>query len=184
MSEEKVLTLRGKKAVWAPGGGPIDPKRLPEGYPYKERGELVIEWDGNTEGLEAVSGMYYLISPEILTDEQIKAGVIETSHHVIASVSDRWDAMLEHGVVTEEIVAIETIIFVRKTNAEYNGVSFPEPGVYSILYSGIYNAKFSTFGETIHPMAPEFLPLLTSPNGTKYQLTVSDDGTLSAVAVE
>lgn len=29
----------------------------------------------------------------------------------------------------------------------------------------------------------EFLPLLTSPNGTKYKLTVSDDGTLSAVAV-
>ena len=34
MNEEKVLTLRGKKAVWAPGGGgtgPINPKRLPEG---------------------------------------------------------------------------------------------------------------------------------------------------------
>ena len=29
---------------------------------------------------------------------------------------------------------------------------------------------------------PEFLPLLTSPNGTKYKLTVSDDDTLSAVA--
>ena len=29
----------------------------------------------------------------------------------------------------------------------------------------------------------EFLPTLTSPNGTKYQLTVSDDGTLSAVVV-
>lgn len=37
--------------------------------------------------------------------------------------------------------------------------------------------------ETIHTMAPEFLPALTSPNGTKYQLTVADDGTLSAVAV-
>lgn len=47
MSEEKVLTLRGKKAVWAPGGGsgPIDPKRLPEGYPYKnvERVEVFNE---------------------------------------------------------------------------------------------------------------------------------------------
>ena len=33
------------------GTGPIDPKRLPEGYPYKEQSEVVIEWDGNTEGL-------------------------------------------------------------------------------------------------------------------------------------
>ena len=32
------------------------------------------------------------------------------------------------------------------------------------------------------PTWTEFLPTLTSPNGTKYQLTVSDDGTLSAVA--
>ena len=33
------------------------------------------------------------------------------------------------------------------------------------------------------PTWTEFLPTLTSPNGTKYKLTVSDDGTLSAVAV-
>ena len=32
------------------------------------------------------------------------------------------------------------------------------------------------------PTWTESLPTLTSPNGTKYQLTVSDDGTLSAVA--
>ena len=32
------------------------------------------------------------------------------------------------------------------------------------------------------PTWTEFLPTLTSPNGTKYKLTVSDDGTLSAVA--
>lgn len=33
------------------------------------------------------------------------------------------------------------------------------------------------------PIWTEFLPTLTSPNGTKYQLTVSDDGTLSTVVV-
>ena len=33
------------------------------------------------------------------------------------------------------------------------------------------------------PTWTEFLPTLTSPNGTKYKLTVSDDGTLSAVVV-
>lgn len=29
----------------------------------------------------------------------------------------------------------------------------------------------------------EFLPTLTSPNGTKYKITVADGGTLSATAV-
>lgn len=34
--------------------------------------------------------------------------------------------------------------------------------------------------ETIHPIDPKFI-VLTSPNGTAYNLSVSDDGTLSAV---
>jgi len=37
--------------------------------------------------------------------------------------------------------------------------------------------------ETIHPIDEKFI-VLTSPNGTKYNLTVADDGTLSAVAAE
>lgn len=35
--------------------------------------------------------------------------------------------------------------------------------------------------ETIHPIDPKYI-VLTSPNGTKYNLSVADDGTLSAVA--
>ena len=37
--------------------------------------------------------------------------------------------------------------------------------------------------EAITPMAEEFMPVLTSPNGTKYKLTVDDSGTLSATEV-
>ena len=46
-----------------------------------------------------------------------------------------------------------------------------------------HTVSISELSETIKTIDPEFLPALTSPNGTKYQLTVSDDGTLSAVAV-
>ena len=49
-------------------------------------------------------------------------------------------------------------------------------------YSTVNNGQFLRVIDGI-PTWTEFLPTLTSPNGTKYQLTVSDDGTLSAVAV-
>ena len=49
-------------------------------------------------------------------------------------------------------------------------------------YSTANNGQFLRVIDGI-PTWTEFLPTLTSPNGTKYQLTVSDDGTLSAVVV-
>lgn len=38
--------------------------------------------------------------------------------------------------------------------------------------------------EITQPMKEEFMPLLTSPNGTQYKITVDDSGNLSATAVE
>ena len=49
-------------------------------------------------------------------------------------------------------------------------------------YTTANNGQFLRVIDGI-PTWAESLPTLTSPNGTKYQLTVSDDGTLSAVAV-
>lgn len=49
-------------------------------------------------------------------------------------------------------------------------------------YSTANNGQFLRVINGI-PTWTEFLPTLTSPNGTKYQLIVSDDGALSAVAV-
>lgn len=48
---------------------------------------------------------------------------------------------------------------------------------------GEYTISLYAMGETVEPLPEEYMPLLTSPNGTKYKLTVADDGTLSAVAV-
>ena len=49
-------------------------------------------------------------------------------------------------------------------------------------YSTANNGQFLRVTDGI-PTWTESLPTLTSPNGTKYQLTVADDGTLSAVQV-
>lgn len=45
-------------------------------------------------------------------------------------------------------------------------------------------ATISVYKETekVKRLDSEYMPLLISPNGTKYKITVADDGTLSAVA--
>lgn len=155
--------------------GVIRQESLPDGYPYKE--VVTIEWDGNTDGLDVVSDFYYRVSDAIVSDEQIKAGVMmdgNGNEETVASIAS-WDTLVSMGYVTEDVVYLESIVFVRKDSAVLQGVTFNKIGV----YFGPLVRKFIT--ETIHPMAPEFLPALTSPNGTKYQLTVADNGTLSAV---
>ena len=139
---------------------------------------MTIEWDGNTDGLDVVSDFYYRVSDAIVSDEQIKVGVMmdgEGNEETVASIAP-WDTLVSMGYVTEDVTSIESIVFVRKDNVVFQGFTFNKIGV----YFGPLVRKF--IAETIQPMAENFMPLLTSPNGTKYQLTVSDDGTLSAVA--
>lgn len=54
---------------------------------------------------------------------------------------------------------------------------------YTNSNADIHEICISKETETITPMAEEFMPVLTSPNGTKYKLTVDDTGTLSATEV-
>lgn len=50
-------------------------------------------------------------------------------------------------------------------------------------YSGTLTVEKISEAETVNPIDPKYI-VLTSPNGTKYNLAVADDGTLSAVAAE
>ena len=61
----------------------------------------------------------------------------------------------------------------------------PSEGYLWISYdtATTHTISVTTSAETITPMAEEFLPILTSPNGTKYKITVDDSGTISATVV-
>lgn len=187
MSEEKVLTLRGKKAVWAPGGGsgPIDPKRLPEGYPYKEG--VTIEWDGNTDGRVVVARQCYKVSGTVF-DNLVGCKV---AYYIQAP-----DAPGEQREAVVNGYSMDGGVYFYSVNVAEMGDSLPiiavvpeghstyEAGTYFCNMAGGALYVTALVAETIHPMSEEFLPALTSPNGTKYKLTVADDGTLSAVAAE
>ena len=137
--------------VWSQDGdsGPIDPKRLPEGYPYKE--SFTIEWDGNTEGRVCIDGMckvsdlipadlagakVWIAAPDgnIVSNDVL--GNAQVGIQGVYIYSTQGNSMPAVAVVTEENTDFETGVYFQ------NDV--------------LYCCKLST--ETIHPMAEEFLP--------------------------
>ena len=172
MSEEKVLTLRGKRAVWAPGGGsgPIDPKRLPEGYPYKEVSEerstvipVVTITNGTHSDGSAGFTTYYDGECVIVFD-----GVEYYTGQDTVTLLEFGDPNFVNYPFYAEFV--------------FAGGGYTDYTVTCGEGTHQFELYYVVATETIHPMNEEFIRL-TSPNGTKYQLTVADDGTLSAVAV-
>lgn len=128
---------------------------VPEGYPYKDG--VTIEWDGNTEGLDAVGGMFYRVSDIVLSDEQIKMGTVKVSNGREMHISAMWDAIANKGFITDDFVFIIAALFVRKDNISFQGFNFKKAGVYANYVEGeVYLQSFIT--KIIRPISTEFLP--------------------------
>lgn len=153
----------------------------PEGYPYKEG--VTIEWDGNTEGLDAVRGMFYRVSDVVLSNEQIKTGFIKDNADLEFPIAPMWDELAGAGLLTDDISITEMVAFVRKDNVSFNGVVFGIAGVYFANKNNHYVTKFTN--ETIHPIASEFLPLATPTTaGTVKQAAAIANVTAAPTAEE
>ena len=193
MSEEKVLTLRGKKAVWAPapaGTGPIDPKRLPEGYPYKEGSKTVIEWDGNSEGRPSFGSE---VSGACKVSDEVFYNLAGCPITFIAG-DEVVELTLSEGVkATDNVYSYgdginqTSVLVVLGENAQNleTGTYFFKGSMSGMI---MYVSKLTVSTETIHPMAPEFLPAgvgvptVTADDNGKFLRVV--DGKWAAVALE
>lgn len=139
----------------------LDAKFLPYGYPYEDASTVLEE-----QTKIFPSNGQLIISESILIIADAKYKVI-------------WDD------IEYECTALG--------HDNYRMLGDPDQQFYpfAFSYDGTTTAILSTPGEHTfsiskiisHRMSAEFMPLLTSPNGTKYKLTVSDDGALSAVAM-
>lgn len=163
------------------GGGGSVPKPLtydymPEGYPSKSGWS--IEWDGNTDGLVSVAGEFYKVSDMMPSDDELLGATLETSGGESFKLSSAIITALSEDIT---IIGEGFAVIVRKDNATFNNVPFPQKGTYFSSSQGIFTSKLNK--QTTTPMAEEFMPVLTSPNGTKYKITVDDSGTISATEV-
>ena len=148
--------------------GIIRKESLPEGYPYKSEEPIL---DGTFEFADGGGVYMHQIADENFT-------IVDGKSYTII-----WDVEAYQCVaitVDNGLVALGNLLIGSAGNDTGEPFLFAEGMIVTTDTAATHTVTVRE--ETIHPMAPEFLPTLTSPNGTKYQLTVSDDGTLSAVA--
>lgn len=186
MSEEKVLTLRRKKAVWAPVDGatswndltdkPFDengaimPEALPEGYPYKEASEerfTVIPVVTITNGTHSDGNTGFVMYQDgecVIVFDGVE---YPTGQDSVTSLQFGDPNFVDYPFYAEFV---------------FQGGGYTEYTITCGEGTHQFELYYVVATETIHPMTEEFVRL-TSPNGTKYQLTVADDGTLSTMIV-
>ena len=139
-----------------------------------------IVWDGNTEGLEvseSVSGKLVRISSLKITDPtnienlvmfNIENGETATDPDFLVNQPVDGIFELQNGLV----------LLVNKTFQEIS------EGVWTRMIDDVpvriaeINPK-----SIVKPLAEQYMPILTSPSGKKFKLSVDDSGVLSATEV-
>jgi hypothetical protein len=157
----------------------IDPKRLPEGYPWKEQG-VTIEWDGTTDGrasIESQGTTYYKVSdltPDLdgakykLTQSSVNSEgtlkALDTSGGVSTYTDTRFDDLI-----------LACVVNVEETESIENGTYF--------LYYGMEgNAAYTSMIDksSVHTMSVEFLP---EPTTEEWTFTLDDGSTVTKKVV-
>ena len=175
-----------KKAYWG----------LPQGYPHKEVTVTdALTWNGVSDIVVDSGGgsnaQFCFVSTIIPTQEDLaKAGSIVMSNGYEVT----FDASAVFPLKNLLWVSLEDqpfIIVAPKDNCTLNNsIVFPKAGIYFISLNGLHVASFSINGyrfetETIHSMAPEFLPSATSTiHGTVKQMSYLPNATGDAPTAE
>lgn len=151
---------------------------------------LNITWDGDTTGKVSIEDMLFKISDLVLTDEQIKLTTVTLSTGESYKISDIWDLMVDNGLVTDDMVFGSELgfAFVRKTGAIFEGITFPEVGIYAIKYNTIYVQSITTtesveyVKSVIKKIDQKFLPNMSPKDKiTTGKFTVSNGSNNSVI---
>lgn len=177
----------------------IDKKFLPEALQFGEdKAFEPIVWDGNTEGLdsiEVIAGDTYLYKMGdscITKAEELQSVVIYMNQGGAESettlTSDTFgENFFKPDSAGHGAFACDCVVF-SDGGYIFQGITVPK-GTWlakiTMTQQGIvtYPVAVNPTTTTTKPMDEKYLPTLTSPNGTKYRLTVADDGTLGTTAV-
>lgn len=159
MSNE-VLVKQGNKAEWARDNAPIDPKRLPEGYPYKGQSEVEVLPETSLSLTETGQDGIFLwtggSSFDIEVGKQYKV-IWDGSEYLVEGKEDGnesqriqyiGNAALSGG--GGEDTGEPFVITVMEGYGQYFGTS-----------AGEHTVSIFGYAETTHPISSDFLPLAT-----------------------
>ena len=141
-----------------------------------------IVWDGNTEGLESYDlegTICFKIADyiPITSVEQIDSMVLKTYNDgTIREVTASASEIAEIAEFGSNFFAIGGYLF-----GDGDPIAFPSSGIW--LDTARLAGLSLNPATTIKPLDEKYLPILTSPSGKKFKLSVDDSGVLSATEV-
>lgn len=147
-----------------------------------------LTWDGNTNGLVSNFGLFYKVSDAIVTIDDLANGFLFTSTYSDGSTREYINP-IEQITPMNGILFGQHVVFVSPEGVglDLGGVTVDEVGVYLGRNSESYVSSVTISGYTGFPkverMDEKYMPTLTSPNGTKWKLTVDDSGNISATEI-
>lgn len=153
-----------------------------------DTGGDTLTWDRDITGRESPAEGLYKVSDAVPTKDELIGGTFTTFF---------GDEAVEEQISSENITELpgvlalgnfNQIVIVHDSTAATEADFVASEGIYfAYASSTIYASSIAIPGYTGFPgtkrLDEKYMPLLTSPNGTQYKLTVADDGTLTATAV-
>lgn len=145
---------------------------------------LNITWDGNTDGLVSVGGVFCKVSDIVLTDDQLKLCTVMLSNGTTAPIVDIWD----DAMATEDCMITQLVACSRTAGATFEDMTFPEKGIYfgysgsDIYVSSLVTADSIEYTKTVvHKIDKKYLP--DNIGGIKYvTISENDDGEYTSSA--
>lgn len=158
--EEVRFGSKGGGADLLNKNGKLKNEVLPDGYPYEEEQNILIEWDGNTEGLEPFEG-YVKISDEVLTKEQL----IGANLSCVDADGTNISLVLTEGDMTETATGVtinhpysESIVINNAGISTFIAGNEPtDLGVW-VIAAQVKSFRLETKISTVHTIDAKFLP--------------------------
>ena len=118
-----------------------------------------LYWDGNTEGLVNVDGVYYKVSDTFPTLDELSLGATLSGAGQTAPVE--FEELIS-GLIVENAGYLVWIVAENAVGVDIDGLIFPEAGTYFANEGGVYMSSLTIPGYTGFPvtkkMEEKYLP--------------------------
>lgn len=189
----KEVDENGKPLSWEPVDNVTSWNDLTDKPFGEEQAFEPIEWDGDMTGkfvLNLGGASLVKVSDEVYTAEEL-VGATMTGMNIVTGETQNIiiseDEINPSGIPGSTAIGDGFVVVIY--SAEELIATIGEAaagttnGVYFIYAPETFYVFRLTAPSVVKTLDPKFLPTLTSPNGTKFKLTVDDSGTISATEV-
>lgn len=122
--------------------------------PFYKRTVFDISWDGNTEGLDSVNDMLYLLSDLTPSMDDLIGAELTFSEGGITYTQQIMSHMIFQG--TGCVLVYGYALIAYQENAVIEGITIPKPGVW--FYKSEGEVTKSLRHVVVNPLGSEFLP--------------------------